>query len=268
VNLSIPKVIIAISVLAAVSVLGGYGAYEFQRLRHENEELKSVRTAPQIVIEATSTSTSANIDVDEAPEVPEPPAQKAAAKKKEVAAPAPKKTNPIPQPSPEPAAQAAAAGIPERIPESEPANVPVQESTPLIQVVRVAQTAYPDGYGGVYGSYGMTIRVTAQGGDVLIPMTTSDSIGIGLQGFSYSLVGGAFRGRQDSDIDCSVMSNNFCKVKEGQTKDIKVTVWLIPMAETDDGNYAIEFSRVLYLINGTEHTLDVNKRSQNINVYY
>src|SRR5690606_666246 len=58
-----------------------------------------------------------------------------------------------------------------------------------IEITAIRQTSYPDEYGGLYGSYEIEVSVTLTNGEILIPNTTSNTIGVGNIGLSYSVVG-------------------------------------------------------------------------------
>jgi len=113
----------------------------------------------------------------------------------------------------------------------------------VMEFLSVARTRYEPTdktYG--YGSFQLKIKVTANGSDAYIPISTSDStVGTGITGFSYSPTGDSFRGAQDSKISCSVRYKNYCKIKSGESETITTTVWLTPELA---GNYGIRFSNV------------------------
>lgn len=148
------------------------------------------------------------------------------------------------------------------------ANVQVEASAPQLffKVTRLTQTIFPetkDYY--AYGGYEITVTVTASGGDVYIPMTTSDSTA-GLTGFSYGIYGDAFRGKQNSRVSCSRKSDNLCKILDGQTSDVTVTVWLTP---SQSGNYSIRFNNLKASIaNGDYVTYSLNRETEAIYISY
>jgi hypothetical protein len=146
-----------------------------------------------------------------------------------------------------------------------PVSVPV--SSP-IKVLAVRQASFADGYGGTYGSYEIQIQVSSANGDILIPMTTNDSVGTGVIGFTYSIIGDTFKGVQKSKFSgCSNIKNNYCKFGEGQTKDLTLTVFLTPYSN-GTGNYSVEFNQLSYTENGIDKTYDINRKTQNINLVY
>jgi hypothetical protein len=145
----------------------------------------------------------------------------------------------------------------------------VQEEKPMIEVVHVGQTIFEDGYGGTYGAYGVTVNISPIGGEIAIPMTTSDTLGTGVNGFSYTVVGAkSFSGKRDSEISlCTRKSDGFCKFGDGQSKELKLTVWAFP-AEDGTGEYAVQFNKLNYYFNGEKKTLDLNQKTESLYLQY
>lgn len=144
----------------------------------------------------------------------------------------------------------------------------VNTQSETIEIIHVGQTAFEDDYGGVYGAYGLDIKITAVDQEIMIPMTTTDSIGSGVIGLSYNTEGNpAFKGRQESKLKCAIMTNGFCKVKPGDDLTVELTVWLMPDSETS-GNYALNFDEMKYFIDGEEKTFSIDRSTSKINIYY
>lgn len=141
-----------------------------------------------------------------------------------------------------------------------------QETT--FKVVAIRQTAYPDEYGGVYGAYEMEIAISSTEANILVPPTTSNTIGTGDIGFSYTIVGDSFRGIQDSTVSCSLKNNDYCKIKnDGQLRNITVTVFLYPGKESNS-NYAVNFDKIYYYKNGSKQEYTVNRQTAPISIKY
>ncbi len=137
-----------------------------------------------------------------------------------------------------------------------------------ITVSEIAQTSFSDGYGGVYGSYRLSIEVSPEGMDILIPPTTSDTLGSRIIGFTYSINGGDFKGTQDSKVDCGgLMSGGYCKIKDGTTKNLYAQVWIYPDSDSN-GNYSVIFKKIRYLVDGVEKEVVINEESEVLNLYY
>lgn len=136
------------------------------------------------------------------------------------------------------------------------------------KVVAIRQTAYPDEYGGVYGAYEMEVAISSTESDILVPPTTSNTIGTGDIGFSYTIVGDSFRGIQNSRVSCSLQYKNYCKIKnDGQLRNIIVTVFLYPDKESNS-NYAINFDKIYYYKNGSKQEYVVDRQTAPISIKY
>lgn len=151
--------------------------------------------------------------------------------------------------------------------DSAPIATSSSSTTPTKITSVVKQTAYSNKSGGVYGSYEVVLSITAHGGDILIPKTTTNSIGTGFISFSYSIVGGDFSGKQDSKVSCTLTHDGLCKVPDGETRDITTTIWLYP-DEAGDGNYALKFDQFRYMQDDQTKTYNLDKQTAAINIYH
>jgi len=277
-----------IIIFLGTALLGGgtFAAYEYSQVLEENSRIEAELVAQknteianlkeqleknqeQVVVETDATSTEDTLDVEviveeqvaEEPEVKEViktvieyvPVEVPAEAKIEDNEPVSEEVQPEPE-------EVSIAEEPEE-------SVAAPEVNP-ISVLSVGQTAFPDSFGGVYGSYGMTLRVQPETADIYIPMTTNDSLGTGEIGFAYKVTGQSFRGRQDSEVtECTNFQNNLCKFKVGQDKNIKVTVWLFP-DEDSSGNFGINFQGITYFEGGERKEFTLNQETALINLYY
>lgn len=132
----------------------------------------------------------------------------------------------------------------------------ISNSFPIVDV-----TIFEDGYGG----YRLRTMISAGNKDIYIPKTTSDSTR-GYTGFSYSIIGSDFNGYQRSEVSCSIINNNNCKIKAGDTSEISVQIWLVPKFH-ESGNYAVRFNNIGYRYepNGQAmYTLALDRESDKI----
>lgn len=138
-----------------------------------------------------------------------------------------------------------------------------------ITVTGLKQTIYLDEYKRPYGSYQLELSVDPDGGDIFIPMTTTDTMGTGLIGFSYSITSG-FKGSQDSQVSCSLSVGKFCKFKsDGQARNVTVTIFLDPDSD-NAGNYAVNFENINYYYSpdgsSKQETFSINRKTQTIHL--
>lgn len=135
-------------------------------------------------------------------------------------------------------------------------------------VVAIRQASYPDGLGGTYGAYEMEIAISTDGTDILVPPTTSNTIGTGNIGFSYSVVGDNFRGIQDSQVNCSLKQNDYCKIKnDGKVRTITVTIFLYPDQDSSS-NYAVNFEKMYYYQDGVRNEYSIGRQTAPISIVY
>ncbi len=138
----------------------------------------------------------------------------------------------------------------------------------IFTTLALRQTSFDDDYGGFYGGYEIELKITANGGDILIPMTTTNSRGASFVSFSYKITGGDFEGDQSSKITCSRKNKDgYCKVRDGYSSVITTTVWLVPDSE-GEGNYGIEFEDINYYQNGEIKNHSLNEVTQRLNLSY
>lgn len=268
--------IILATVILTVASAGGYGVYKYRQIVIENAELKSQTKVQQAPVEERQKTSDVKISEKEASTTEATSSKEIAHKntppkeivytiqkskvntKSEIdaavikALAAQTKSHPIVTNS-------------ESAKESTTTEQPVVLTSP-IKVNSVRQTSYPDGFGGTYGSYEMNITVTALGGDIDIPQSTTDTVGTASIGFSYSVLGG-FGGTQKSRVSCSLMRGTYCEINDGTSGNITVTVWLNP-GQYNNGNYAVQFDQISYLLNKESKIFDVNRKTANINLTY
>ncbi len=274
-----PLIFVIITAIATVAIGGGgYGVYKYKMTAKENASLRaqvesqkntqqeeSQEKTEEQVSEENKVATTSEITAQEEPKSEEPA--------KEIIY--------INQPPVESTAQrqaeideAVQKALADKEKESTEAQVPFTEEEPIlpktndpIKVLNLAQTSFPDSYGGVYGAYKLAIEVTPEGGDILIPPTTSDTLGSRIIGFTYT-VSGEFKGIQNSEVDCGgLMSSGYCKIKDGTTKILYAQVWIYPDKDSN-GNYSVTFKKIRYLFNGVEKEININKESETLNLYY
>lgn len=120
------------------------------------------------------------------------------------------------------------------------------------------------------GVFQISINVSAEGGDVLIPMTTTDSafdesqgelasrgeMDQNIIGFSYMVNGDEFSGTQSSEISCPLKQDDRCKIKDGRTSSVEVEATLDP---EESGSYSVTFSEVTYIQNEEVKSYDLNE---------
>jgi hypothetical protein len=113
-----------------------------------------------------------------------------------------------------------------------------------------------------YGGYEVVMVVSALNEDIYIPKTTTDSTS-GITGFVYSIGGDSFRGKQKSQVECSIYESNYCWIKKGKTSEVSVTVWL---TLEESGNYSVKFNEMNFRrgANGQIETFSINKETQKI----
>lgn len=127
------------------------------------------------------------------------------------------------------------------------------------------QTLFPETVESyAYGGFEIGLAITANDGDILIPKSTTDSAS-GKIGFSYSVHGSEYSGSQDSKISCSVMQDGYCKIKDGRTSTVEVTVWLTP---DKSGNYAVRFDDITYFEGGEWKTYSLGEKTATIYIPY
>ncbi|OHA58844.1 MAG: hypothetical protein A2571_00460 [Candidatus Vogelbacteria bacterium RIFOXYD1_FULL_44_32] len=133
---------------------------------------------------------------------------------------------------------------------------PALSDDPEIKVDWVGSNVYSRD-GGTYGSYSIDISITAGNKDVYVPQATSNSKNMTI-GFFYTVDGKEFNGTQDSDVNCGLMRENFCRIKAGKTSKIGATIWLIPYSS---GNYSVKFLKMMYRIDGESkmRTFELNE---------
>ncbi len=280
--------ILAISALVVTVSGAGYGVYKFNETKQENERLRNEianKEVPNDSLEsdvqeqATSTAkaeeTQATTTDDSAKDVEVSKVEAIKPEKEIVYVPQP---TPINQSQKQAEIDAAVqAALAEQQSQSEPEVTtpePEEEPEPIanpqttFEVVAIRQTAYPDGYGGTYGSYEMEISISSTEADILVPPSTSNTIGTGDIGFSYTIAGDSFRGIQDSKINCGLKQDGFCKIKnDGRARNITVTIFIYPDEESN-GNYAVNFEKVYYYKNGSKQEYSVNRQTASINLQY
>jgi hypothetical protein len=115
------------------------------------------------------------------------------------------------------------------------------ESDVKIAYSYISQSTYEGSYGD-YGSVLLGLRI-ATDKDIYIPQRTTDTSGSHEIGFYYTIKGD-FVGHRTSEIDCTLRSKGYCKIKGGSTdKEITVNVWFYP---EDPGEYTVEFTKLGY----------------------
>lgn len=135
-----------------------------------------------------------------------------------------------------------------------------------IDVSHVGQNIYKYDSGTKYGAYGITFDVHANGGDVLIPMTTTDTTK-GTTGVSYSITGDYFGSgsERSSKFECSIQTTEsgtrYCKVKDGGTTTISVTVWLTPYYS---GSYGVSFDTLKAWVDGEYKNYNLNEETERL----
>ncbi len=136
---------------------------------------------------------------------------------------------------------------------------------PDFEVIAVRQTIFENPS---YGGFEIEIMVTANEEKIYIPKTTTDSTKA-ITGFTYSIKGDAFRGNQNSEVNCStsttIKSIEYCSIGIGKSSDITTTVWLTP---NESGNYGLLFEDINYLY-GENHlsgAFNINEVTQKIYV--
>jgi len=144
----------------------------------------------------------------------------------------------------------------------------IEIDEPDFLISAVKQTSFPDGFGGIYGGYEVVMLVTApENSDVLIPQTTTNTVGAARIGFSYSVIGENFRGVENSQVICPVRRDGNCRVKAGKSSEITTTIWLYPDADSN-GNYSVMFDEMYYFFNGEWYTYDIARTTAKINLMY
>lgn len=152
--------------------------------------------------------------------------------------------------------------------ESEEESSPVLKPETSIEIASIRQAAYSDTYGGTYGSYEIELAINTTEGDIFVAPSTSNTVGTGDIGFSYTVLGDSFRGIQDSKITCSLKQDDYCKIKDdGVVRKITITIFLYPDSESN-GNYAINFEKFFYHQNGSKKEFDINQKTVPINIQY
>jgi len=137
---------------------------------------------------------------------------------------------------------------------------------PNFQVLYARQTIFENPS---HGGFDIKVRVTADKEKIYVPKTTTDSTKEMITGFSYSVKGDAFRGRQSSDVECStyrtIRNTEYCSIEIGKSLDITTTVWLTP---NESGTYGLLFENINYLHGDNYFTgvFNMNKETQKIYV--
>lgn len=147
-------------------------------------------------------------------------------------------------------------------------SIPTPPPSPVtFKVTRLTQKIFEETLTTwAYGGFEISVEIFANGGDIFIPMTTNDST-TGITGFTYSIKGDPFRGKQNSQVSCILKTDTYCKIKDGNSGVITTTVWLTP---NQSGNYGIGFDKIRAKIgmNGTLQTYDIGKETEHIYISY